>query len=84
MSKSYPELHVEFTTKLRGKLSIGDARRAVERVVDIANSRTRELSHARNKAFTDYLKINKDFNEQWLQAWVVNRDLTLAAEGIEV
>jgi len=83
MSKSYPELHVEFTTKLRGKLPLKAATRAVERVVDIANARTQELSHARNVAFKDYLKLDKDFNEQWLKAWVVNRDLTLAAEGIE-
>jgi hypothetical protein len=81
--KSYPELHVEFTTKLRGKLPLKAATRAVERVVDIANERTQELSHARNVAFRDYLKLDEEFNKQWLQAWTVNRDLTLASEGIE-
>ena len=83
MSKSYPELHVEFTMKLRGKLPLKAAARAASRVVDIANERTQELSHARNKACQAYLKLDKDFNEQWLKAWIVNRDLTLAAEGIE-
>jgi hypothetical protein len=81
--KSYPELHVEFTTKLRGKLPLKAAIRAVDRVVDIANSRTQELSHARNKACQAYLKLDEEFNKQWLKAWTVNRDLTLAAEGIE-
>jgi hypothetical protein len=81
--KSYPELHVEFTQKLRGKLPLKAATRAVARVVDIANARTQKLSHARNVAFKDYLKLDEEFNKQWLEAWVVNRDLTLAAEGIK-
>lgn len=83
MSKSYPELHVEFTQKLRGKLSLKAATRAVERVVDIANERTKELSHERNEACQAYFKLDTAFREQWLQAWIVNRDLTLASEGVE-
>ncbi len=81
--KSYPELYGDFMAKLNTKLSPKDARSALDRVVDGANSLTCELSEARTQAFITYLKLSNDFKDQWLKAWIVNRDLTLAAEGIE-
>lgn len=83
MSKSYPELYAEFITKLGIELPPKSIHLALDRVVDIANERTRELQEARDTAFKAYLKVDREFNKQWLEVWTVNRDLTLAEEGIE-